>query len=102
MSHTTRHLRNVKHIGSITHLKSEVDEYLKSLSANHSNHAAKVKFSPARTSNPDVAAQWEARVQELHAKVRVLRKPKARTFDPAHKQALMEMAFYFNKYGAPF
>ena len=73
-TNTARHLRNVKHVSSIAMIQSGIDDYLANLkatshrAANRNTLTPAPKFSPARTSNPEVADQWEARVQELHAK----------------------------------
>ena len=93
---------NIKHVGSIASIHREVDDYLRDLGKNTSHHAASTKFSPQRTSNPAVALEWEARVQELHAKTQVFHKHPKRTYDPQEKAKLLEMAYYFNVYGAPF
>lgn len=90
---------NVKHVGNINALRRGIDEYMQRQVTSH--HAAP-KFSPARTSNPAVALEWEARVQELHAKTQVFHKHPKRTYDPQEKAKLLEMAYYFNRYGAPF
>lgn len=89
---------NIKHVGSIASIHREVDEYMRGQVTSH--HA--LKFSPSRTSNPAVALEWEARVQELHAKTQVFHKRPTRKYDPQEKAKLLEMAYYFNKYGAPF
>ena len=45
------------------------------------------RFDPSRTSNPDVANEWERRVAAIHAKVRITTRAKRKTlqstFDPA-------------------
>jgi len=105
-----RHLRNVKHVSSIAMIQSGIDDYLANLkatshrAANRNTLTPAPKFSPARTSNPEVVDQWEARVQELHAKTRVFIKPvrPTRKYDAQEQAKLLEMAYYFNKYGAPF
>ena len=103
-TNTTRHLRNVKHVSSIAIIQSGIDDYLAHLKGTSHHLTPAPKFSPARTSNPEVADQWEARVQELHAKTLVLTKPvrPTRKYDAQEQAKLLEMAYYFNKYGAPF
>lgn len=91
---------NVKHVGSIASIHREVDEYMRGQVTSHRGTIN--KFSPQRTSNPAVALEWEARVQELHAKTQVFHKHPKRTYDPQEKAKLLEMAYYFNVYGAPF
>ena len=96
---------NIKHVGSIANMSREIDAYLRDLPNSHrANHSTINKFSPSRTSNPDVAAQWEARVAQLHAKTKVFHKTprKTRKYDPQEQAKMLEMAYYFNKYGAPF
>ena len=90
---------NIKHVGSIAYIRREIDEYMR---GQVTSHRAAIKFSPQRTSNPAVALEWEARVQELHAKTKVFHKHPKRTYDPQEKAKLLEMAYYFNLYGAPF
>ena len=96
---------NVKHVGNINALRRGIDAYLRDLPTSHrANHSTINKFSPSRTSNPDVAAQWEARVAQLHANTKIFHKAarKTRKFDPQERAKMLEMAYYFNKYGAPF
>lgn len=88
MSRNTRPLRNVKHVSSVAAIQSHIDAYLKELPTSHRSPTPVPKrFDPSRTSNPDVAAQWEQRVAAIHAKVRVTRrtprKTLSSTFDPA-------------------
>jgi hypothetical protein len=87
MSRNARPLHNVKHVGSIAAIQSHIDAYLKELSTSRRTPAHEPKrFDPSRTSNPDVAAQWEQRVAAIHAKVRITsrtRKTLPSTFDPA-------------------
>jgi hypothetical protein len=91
---------NIKHVGSIASIHREVDEYMRGQVTSH----RALKFSPQRTNNPAVALEWEARVQELHAKTQVFHKTprKTRKYDLQEKAKLLEMAYYFNAYGAPF
>ena len=80
---------NVKHVGNVNALQHGIDAYLRDLPiTSHRTPAHEPKrFDPARTSNPDVAAQWEQRVAAIHAKVRITRrtphKTLSSTFDPA-------------------
>ena len=89
MSRNARPLRNVKHVGSIAAIQSHIDAYLKELpiTSHHTPAHEPKRFDPSRTSNPDVAAQWEQRVAAVHAKVRITartpRKTLSSTFDPA-------------------
>lgn len=88
MSRNTRPLRNVKHVSSVASVQSHIDAYLKELPlTNHHTPADPKRFDPSRTSNPDVAAQWEQRVARINAKVRITHRAKRKTlsstFDPA-------------------
>lgn len=89
MSRNARHFRNVKHVSSIAAIQSHIDAYLKDLpiTSHHTPTNEPKRFDPARTSNPDVAAQWEQRVARINAKVRITartpRKTLSSTFDPA-------------------
>lgn len=99
MSRNTRPLRNVKHIGSIAAIQSHIDAYLKDLpvTSHHTPAHEPKRFDPSRTSNPDVAAQWEQRVAAIHAKVRITRRAKRKTlsstFDPAPLASFERVGF---------
>ena len=88
MSRNARPLRNVKHVGSIAAIQSHIDAYLKELpiTSHHTPAHEPKRFDPSRTSNPDIAAQWEQRVARINAKVRITRRTRkalSSTFDPA-------------------
>ena len=80
---------NVKHVGNVNAIRHGIDAYLRDLptTSHHAPAHEPKRFDPARTSNPDVAAQWEQRVAAIHAKVRITRRAKRKalvsTFDPA-------------------
>lgn len=106
MSRNTRPLRNVKHVGSIAAIQSHIDAYLKDLPTSHHTPAHEPKrFDPSRTSNPDVAAQWEQRVAAIHAKVRVTHRAKRKTlpstFDPAPLASYERREFVLGLRGVP-
>ena len=93
-----RHLR-VKHIHNVAALQHGIDAYLRDLpiTSHHTPAHEPKRFDPARTSNPDVAAQWEQRVAAIHAKVRITRrtphKTLSSTFDPAPLAAYERAGF---------
>lgn len=94
---------NVKHVGNVNTLQHGIDAYLRDLPlTSHRRVPARPahepkRFDPARTSNPDVAAQWEQRVAAIHAKVRITRrtphKTLSSTFDPAPLAAYERAGF---------
>ena len=107
MSRNTRPLRNVKHIGSIAAIQSHIDAYLKELPITSHRAPTPVpkRFDPSRTSNPDVAAQWEQRVAAIHAKVRITTRAKRKTlpstFDPAPLASYERREFVLGLRGVP-
>lgn len=80
---------NAKHVGNVNAIRHGIDTYLRDLpvTSHHTPAHEPKRFDPSRTSNPDVANEWEQRLAALHAKVRITtrakRKTLSSTFDPA-------------------
>ena len=94
---------NIKHVGSIASIHREIDEYMRDLQAT-SHHSHLPQVLPRTHQQPRCRRRMGGtRAGTPCQDASVPQGPrKTRKYDPQEKAKLLEMAYYFNAYGAPF